>query len=253
MERANVQDSLQNLMAGPEGCRFGLLTREGLSHALAPHSAVGGEKADECAKKMLLVKKVPLFRHLSQDHTERVVSALTLQRYVRGKVVIQQGDAGDALFVIAHGQVTVTINGKVIRTQGRNACFGERALLFDERRTATVQVSSTRAELWTIDKATFGQIVKGQMREELMHRIGLQDTKVSLQDLRHIKVIGTGAFSTVHMAEHRRTKVRYALKTVKKGSDGETPQEMKNECSILLENDHPFILYVVKTFETRSL
>lgn len=246
-----LEDHLGDLVAGPNGARIGVLTRQGFVKALAPHVVGSGEQADEYAKKMLLVKKVPLFRHLSQEHTEKLVTALKLRRYNKDDTVIEQGDVGDALFVIAHGEVTVTISGHLIRTQGRNACFGERALLFDEKRTATVEVSSREAEIWTIDKATFGQIVKGMMREELMHRIALQDTKVTLQDLRHKKVIGAGAFSTVHMAEHKRTKVRYALKTVKK-QNGLMPLEMKNECSILLENDHPFILYMVKTFETAT-
>ena len=78
-----------------------------------------------------------------------------------------------------------------------------------------------------------------------------QDTKVSLQDLRPVRVIGTGAFSTVRLVEHARTGVRYALKSVKK-HNGETPPEMKNECAILLENDHPFVLRVVKTFQTAN-
>ena len=39
-------------------------------------------------------------------------------------------------------QVTVSIDGTVIRTMGKNAYFGERALLFDEPRTATIEASS---------------------------------------------------------------------------------------------------------------
>mmetsp|Transcript_3097 Transcript_3097/g.7206 ORF Transcript_3097/g.7206 Transcript_3097/m.7206 type:complete len:348 (-) Transcript_3097:39-1082(-) len=87
------------------------------------------------------------------------------------------------------------------------------------------------------------------MAEDLINRIKLQDTQVTLLDLKPVQVIGTGAFSTVRLVEHRRTGVRYALKSVKK-QNGKIPAEMVNECSILLENDHPFILYVVKTFET---
>ena len=33
----------------------------------------------------------------------------------------------------------------------KNSYFGERALLFDEPRTATVEVSSPEAELWSIE------------------------------------------------------------------------------------------------------
>merc|ERR1719277_2780782 len=82
-----------------------------------------------------------------------------------------------------------------------------------------------------------------------MYRIGLQDTRVELNDLRSIRIIGTGASSVVRLVENRRSKVRYALKTVKK-QNGKVPVAMENECSILAENDHPFVVYVVKTFQT---
>merc|ERR1719401_1270321 len=195
------------------------------------------------------MKKVPIFRHLSKKQSEDVVAALQPKCYSRGTRVIEQGQIGDSFFVIAHGEVTVTIDGKLIRTQSRNACFGERALLFDERRSATVEVSSEFAELWTIDKATFSNIVRGMMRQELMYRIGLQDTRVELNDLRSVRIIGTGASSVVRLVENRHSKVRYALKTVKK-LNGKVPVAMENECSILAENDHPFVVYVVKTFQT---
>jgi len=241
------------LQAGPRGARVGILRQEGLARALGPSACgwpdQGQEVAMDYAQKMLVVKKVPVLRHLSKKQTEEVVAALKPERYSRGARVIVQGQPGNSFFVIAHGEVTVTIDGRLIRTQGRNACFGERALLFDERRTATVEVSSDTAELWTIDKETFRNIVHGNLSQDLMYRIGLQDTQVTLADLRSVRIIGTGASSVVRLVEHRRTKVRYALKTVKT-EDGRLPPAMANECSILAENDHPFVLYVVKTFHT---
>jgi len=247
---SEVSLRLGDFTAGEGGARISILSQDGLVFALGRRlSAASAEQASEYAGKMLLVRKVPCFRHLNQEQTNSVVSALRLKHYSQEELVIKQGSLGDSMFVISRGEVSIYINDRLIRTQGRNACFGERALLFDERRTATVKVSSAHAEIWTIDKATFGEIIKGKMQEDLIRRIQLQDTQVTLQDLRPVKVIGTGAFSVVRLVEHKRTGVRYALKSVKK-QHGKIPADMVNECSILLENDHPFILYVVKTFET---
>jgi len=143
----------------------------------------------------------------------------------------------------------VQINGKKVRTLAKNATFGERALLFDEPRTATIEVSSSAAEFWSVDKATFSQIVKGNMQKELMHRIRLQDTNLTLKDVRQVKVIGSGAAGVVRLVEHTKTQTRYALKRVYK-DHGKIPEEVARECSLLAENDHPFIMKLVKTFET---
>jgi len=84
-----------------------------------------------------------------------------------------------------------------------------------------------------------------------MSRIRLQDTNVSMKDLKNIKVIGQGAAGTVRLVEHKKTNTRYALKRVKKEKD-KIPEEVVRECALLGENDHPFIMTLVKTFETKS-
>jgi len=143
------------------------------------------------------------------------------------------------------------INGKHVRSMGKNAYFGERALLFDEPRTATVEVTTNEAELWSIEKSTFSQIVKGNMQQELMHRIRLQDTGVTMKDLKAIKVIGAGAAGVVRLVQHKKTATRYALKRVQKTA-GKIPEEVKRECDLLKETDHPFIMAIVQTFETQK-
>lgn len=205
----------------------------------------------EMERNVSLVKTAVVFRHLSKDQTERVAAALVRRCYVKGECVLQQGEPGGSLFVIASGQVSITIDGRHIRTQGKHGCFGERALLFGERRTGSVHVSSSEAELFTMDREIFEQIVAGKMREDLMHRISIQDTQVSLQDLACPRIIGMGEFGVVRIVQHRTTGVRYALKTVRK-EKGSIPSLLRNECAILAENDHPFTLYMVKTFETAS-
>merc|ERR1740138_1628442 len=89
------------------------------------------------------------------------------------------------------------------------------------------------------------------MQQALMERIRLQDTSVTLKDVRQIKVIGKGAAGVVRLVQHKKTGTRYALKRVKK-QDGKIPDEVKRECDLLAENDHPFIMALVKTFETTT-
>merc|ERR1719424_1788885 len=164
---------------------------------------------------------------------------------------MNQGEIGTSFFVIASGEVTVTIDGRTIRTLAKNAYIGERALLFDEPRSASVEVSSNECDLWFVDKSTFSEIVKGDMMETLMLRIRLQDTNVDMKDIKHVKIVGSGAAGVVRLVEHKTTKTRYALKRVMK-QKGVVPEEVARECALLKENDHPFIMCLVKTFETKK-
>mmetsp|Transcript_76611 Transcript_76611/g.221445 ORF Transcript_76611/g.221445 Transcript_76611/m.221445 type:complete len:927 (-) Transcript_76611:142-2922(-) len=243
---------LRGIVVADGGARLGVLSQEAHAEALQQLglTALGNaEEASDYTRKMVLAKKVHIFRHLSQEQVTKVVKAFVLQRYRKGAHVIKQGEVGSSFFVIARGEVTVRIDGKQIRTLAKNAYFGERALLFDEPRTATVEVSSSEAELWSVEKATFSQIVKGNMQQELMKRIRLQDTNLTIKDIRHIRVVGEGAAGVVRLVEHKKTHMRYALKRVKK-HDGKVPEEVTRECALLAENDHPFIMALVKTFET---
>merc|ERR1719396_229565 len=87
------------------------------------------------------------------------------------------------------------------------------------------------------------------MQHELQQRIKLQDTSVTLKDLKHLKVVGVGAAGVVRLVEHKKTGMRYALKRVKK-KRGKIPEEVEREKRLLAENDHPMVMALVKTFET---
>lgn len=243
---------MTGMKAGAKGARIGVLTKDSLLNALKESGGGadgGAEQAADFERKMVLAKKVHIFRHLSQEQTTKLVAAFALMQYKKGNKVIMQGEGGTSFYVVASGEVNVFIGDKHVRTMGKNAYFGERALLFDEPRTATIEVSSSEAELWSIEKTTFSQIVKGKMQQELMHRIRLQDTSVTMKDLRTHKVIGQGAAGVVRLVQHKKTQTRYALKRVAK-VEGKIPEEVRRECSLLAENDHPFIMALVKTFET---
>eukprot|EP00928_Gymnodinium_smaydae_P025855 TRINITY_DN2047_c0_g2_i1.p1 TRINITY_DN2047_c0_g2~~TRINITY_DN2047_c0_g2_i1.p1 ORF type:complete len:897 (+),score=222.81 TRINITY_DN2047_c0_g2_i1:61-2751(+) len=251
------ESASSSLAAGPEGAKVSVLTAAALAKVLQDlglsglsSGAADAKSGAEAAEKLGLARKVHIFRHLSQDQLLKVVSSFVVQRFKKGECVFTQGEAGTRFYVIASGEVTVKKDGNLIRTMGKNDNFGERALLFDEPRSATVEVSSGEVELWYTEKATFAQIVKGNMQQDLMRRIELQDTNITLKDVKQLKVIGAGATGVVRLVQHKTTGTRYALKRVKKEKKGTIPEEVKRECELLAENDHPFIMKLVKTFDT---
>jgi cGMP-dependent protein kinase len=193
------------------------------------------------------IRAVPILRHLSEHQAELVAHAMVLQRVLKGAQVVVQGEVGTSFFVIAKGEVRVLIDGVQVRTLGTNSYFGERSLLCDEARSASVEVSSPTAELWALDKESFSEIVKGKMHQQLLHRIELQNTKVTKDDLDTLRTIGHGTVGVVKMVKHKQTGVRYALKCIKKTP--ETAPMIEEERALLKENDHPFIIQMVQSFE----
>ena len=80
------------------------------------------------------------------------------REYKAGEIIIQQGDAGNCMFVIQKGEVEALAesDGRQLRlrTMGRNEFFGEMALFEKEVRTATIRaIRPTR--VLTIDKKNF--------------------------------------------------------------------------------------------------
>mmetsp|Transcript_134223 Transcript_134223/g.233219 ORF Transcript_134223/g.233219 Transcript_134223/m.233219 type:complete len:926 (+) Transcript_134223:259-3036(+) len=252
MNLEKAKGTFKDVVAGRGGARIGVLQEKKFRDVLKElglDNLASNDQVLDHTRKTMLAKKVHILRHLSSEQIQKLVCEFKLHRLKKGEAVCKQGEIGDKFYVIAEGEVRVTIGDKFIRTMAKNGFFGERALLFEEPRSATIEVTTIEGEFWSIDKATFSTIVQGKMMEDLMRRIRLQDTSVTMKDLLHIKVIGAGAAGVVRLVEHKATKTRYALKRVMKVK-GKIPEEVTRECELLAENDHPFIMHLVKTFET---
>jgi len=80
------------------------------------------------------------------------------REYKAGEIIVQQGDAGNCMFVIQKGEVEALAetDGRQLRlrTMGRNEFFGEMALFEKEVRTATIRALRPTRVL-TIDKKNF--------------------------------------------------------------------------------------------------
>src|SRR3954447_9285656 len=108
--------------------------------------AAGGDAAPETvdhAQYIDLLSAVPVFASLPHEALADLVGLATEECFVAGAIVVAEGEIGDRLYVIAQGEVEVTIarpTGPVPLTKlGPGEQFGELALILPGgRRRATV-------------------------------------------------------------------------------------------------------------------
>ena len=105
--------------------------------------------------------RVGLFRGLDMASLEQLAAFAQPQQIPAGAEPIKQGEQGDRFYVIESGRADVLINGFKVTELGDADEFGERALLRDTPRTATVHATS-QMQLLAIDREAFLQAMTGE-------------------------------------------------------------------------------------------
>ena len=111
-----------------------------------------------------LFSRVPLFEGVSAEDRTALARAATLRTYRRGETIVQQGQPGDAFYVLVRGRVAVAIvapDGRevVLNTLGEGDHFGEMALLDDAPRSASV-IAQEKSDLAILSRAVFLDLLK---------------------------------------------------------------------------------------------
>ena len=104
----------------------------------------------------------PLFAGMPADTLEALVANLQLVSLVRGDFLFREGDPGDALYVVAEGELSMMAEGPPrveMARLGPGAFIGEVALMTDQPRSATVVALDT-SELLRIDRVTLSKVLQ---------------------------------------------------------------------------------------------
>lgn len=119
--------------------------------------------------------RVPLFSELLSSERLALAQRMQMRRYPNGTTVVQQGERGDALYLIQSGQLVVEQDQTPIALLGQGEFFGEMALLTQEVRTASV-IAATGAELLVLSAVDFAEMLLRQptLRERLRQVIELR-------------------------------------------------------------------------------
>ena len=135
-----------------------------------------------------ILRKVPLFGQLAPPDLDRVAEIARERSYPRNSVILFEDDPGDALYVVAQGQVKVVLIGEdgrevILSVMGEGEFFGEMALIDDEPRSAHV-IAMEDSSLLVIRREDFQDLLKQtpgialMLLRELSRRLRRADDKV---------------------------------------------------------------------------
>ncbi|KAL9597158.1 MAG: hypothetical protein Q9219_005324 [cf. Caloplaca sp. 3 TL-2023] len=115
------------------------------------------------------LEEVPLLSSLTLYERSKIADALETQKFTDGQTIIQEGDKGEAFFMVEQGEAEVfkqDAGEKAIKLYKKGDYFGELALLDDKPRAASVKAKG-ECKVATLGKDGFQRLlgpVEGIMR-----------------------------------------------------------------------------------------
>ena len=95
-------------------------------------------KAPEALEKMQALKASSLFADTSEELLLEIGQLLEWVEFRAGEVIVQKGEHGDSMYLIASGHVRVHDEGRTLDELAPSDVFGEMAALDPEPRSATI-------------------------------------------------------------------------------------------------------------------
>ncbi|XP_033872880.1 cGMP-dependent protein kinase 1 [Acipenser ruthenus] len=133
----------------------------------------------------LIVKAIyqnDFLNRLDDEQINMMVECLCAAEWSQGETVIREGTEGNTLYIVAAGELRVTQGGRVLRTLSQGDVFGELAILYNCKRTATV-TAITNVQLWCIERQTYRAIMTNKSKRKREQIMGFLKTARILKRL----------------------------------------------------------------------
>jgi serine/threonine protein phosphatase PrpC len=118
------------------------------------------DRAEELARKVDILRRMPLFRHLIYKEILRVLNVTTVREYATGEEVIREGTQGDEMFILLRGRIRLHKNEAFITTLLPGAHIGEMALVDRRQPRSASATAEERSRLLILKRRDFYEIVR---------------------------------------------------------------------------------------------
>ena len=111
-------------------------------------------------EKTILLKTVDIFQDIPGELLSQISQISSVKNYEHGEIIFNEGDAGDSMFIVLSGEVSIKKGKKLIAKLERGASLGEMALLDHETRSADA-LSEKDSVLLKINQDVFYELMEG--------------------------------------------------------------------------------------------
>jgi len=166
-------EELPKLLAAPDinqiPSRLVTLANDGGGHdnitavvVRAASALAEGEDArsEELSLKLEVLKRMPLFKHLTYKELVRIMNLTEVREYSPGERIIAEGSPGHEMFVILSGTARLHKDEATITTLKRGDHFGEMALVDRSPRSASVTAEELPVRLLAIRRTDFYELIR---------------------------------------------------------------------------------------------
>ncbi|XP_058891262.1 cGMP-dependent protein kinase 2 [Acipenser ruthenus] len=149
-----VAAEVHRRLKAKEGVSAEPTSRNYYSHNLQHFSFERARVGKDSSTKKLINEAImnnDFLKKLDPQHTRDMVECMYEKTYQEGQLVIQEGEPGNHLYVLAEGLLEVIQNNKLLGQMHAGTAFGELAVLYNCKRTATVK-AVTHTRIWVLDR-----------------------------------------------------------------------------------------------------
>ena len=195
----------------------------------------------------------------AKEQLDTMAQLLKQEYFHKGETIVREGEAGNTFYIIQSGEVDIYKkglgeNGAPIGTIGKEKFFGEKALLSDDVRQATVVASTEKVVCYVMTRSDFTRVL-GSLQEILdgkgpkkaaRYSTNVKKSRVTLklEDLEVKNVLGEGGFGKVKLAKGKESGEYYALKAQNKQFivDNGQKKYIMSELKLMYKLKHPNLL-----------
>jgi len=147
------------------------------------------------SNKTNFLKNIPIFSDLEENSLNQILELGSLKMYAKDEIILNEDEAGTALFVIVNGKVKISRSSKdgkevILTIMNESDFFGEMAILDGFSRSATV-TALEESKLFIVQRNDFLTLLKNHtevsiaLLQELTQRLraaGMKIKALSLKD-----------------------------------------------------------------------